>query len=1296
MAKRISLDELERLLADDATPDEVLAPYFKPAPLRTMPLAPVLVVDPYKVDSPVNRGLFGLTVKSLNDRANRKRKLAYEARIAKDWKGLKLLAEGDSWFLYPILLRDVVDHLNADYAIYSEAAAGDTLENMVRGSAYLESLIEQHGFHGLLLSAGGNDIAGDPLRTYLVSGLPPATSADKILGQPFDRFLAQVQVQFDTVIARLTRKSPDLKIFCHGYDWPFPLGGGIWLEPAFTAAGIVSDARAPVLKLMIDRFYDMLHTLAQAYPGRVFIVDCRGSVGRPDQWFDELHPMDQGFARVADRFRGEINKAFGMTATPHGLVAQVTWGPHEDRSGVSAQSRQFPPGATVLIGRSPERDLMLDDTHVSRTHARLTIGLADADLEDTDSSNGTMLDGRRVQRSRWTPGQKVRIGSYDLELAFVAAKAAVPAVVPIPAPAVPVTPAAGGSAPGLLTPSALGFMSPVAKPDAVAAPAPGVLQPLQIVLSQSSITRQRAPAMAIGVFQNVNPVSTRGAARAIDESTDGLLSDILESNMIDARLGTVSMLTLPSERGAMGSLFLTGLGAIGDFAPKALETAGECLARRLVATGIFEFATIPIGSNSGLALKDCIERFLTGVLRGIQAADHNRQFKRVTVCELKPDRYAQLKEQVAALAAADAFAKVGFAVDVVVDDATKVPPPPGPDATQSAMPDATDATSHVGMRVAPLPLAVMNVPERNLNYFLLAGEQLAARPRFRHTVDMTTETGLMAQFRDLSLFDAIFGKAVADAYLPEDLQQSVLATLAAHGGHLVVEHDRETSNVPWEVTSIGGQRLALDYGVSRTFCHDPSLTKKLGRRRAPIVIGAMTRMLVIQNPTGDLSGAETEAHELIDLFRARGAEVTVLSGAGATLEAVQDAMRTGRFDILHHAGHAGFVENDPARSGIVLRDHVVFSADDMADIDAVPHLIFLNACQSGRLREQPADVAPPGSVAEHASLAEGFLMHGVANFIGTSRPVNDAAAQIFALSFYENLLSGVPLGIAMRTARQNVEKANKRDWAYYLHFGDPAYVLSKPGPQGLGSGAAVPESVAPTRSGEPDPLAGEGAPEDRLIVFESNGDRAGLDLPVSRTQAIHAALWLKTHFLDQMQATVHDTPFNVDHLCGIACQETAYFWVGLIDKLPVQVILERCVLDASGEFPGTNRSVFPVDTAAFEARLGGDFAQLLIGEANKTRALRNYGPKSWVYKGYGVFQYDLQYVLSDPEFFRERQWYDITKCLAKARTELMFKYNLTRDIKEAIRAYNGAGPAARRYAVNVMQYTEWSSDILTA
>lgn len=200
-------------------------------------------------------------------------------------------------------------------------------------------------------------------------------------------------------------------------------------------------------------------------------------------------------------------------------------------------------------------------------------------------------------------------------------------------------------------------------------------------------------------------------------------------------------------------------------------------------------------------------------------------------------------------------------------------------------------------------------------------------------------------------------------------------------------------------------------------------------------------------------------------------------------------------------------------------------------------------------------------------------------------------------------------------------------------------------------------------------------------------------LPITKDQAHTAAQWVKGNFGQAIGEAVSGTSFSVDIICGIACQETAYFWLSFIDRLSVADILGRCVLDASGDFPNTRRSAFPRNTAAFRARFGDDFTQELIDEANHTRELRGFHDAAWVYKGYGIFQYDLQNILVDEPFFREKQWYEFSSCMAKVMEELEGKYAVQQDVWKAVRAYNGSGPSATDYANNVMQFASYSSQV---
>lgn len=201
-------------------------------------------------------------------------------------------------------------------------------------------------------------------------------------------------------------------------------------------------------------------------------------------------------------------------------------------------------------------------------------------------------------------------------------------------------------------------------------------------------------------------------------------------------------------------------------------------------------------------------------------------------------------------------------------------------------------------------------------------------------------------------------------------------------------------------------------------------------------------------------------------------------------------------------------------------------------------------------------------------------------------------------------------------------------------------------------------------------------------------------LPISKKAALAATQWLLTNFEKEMRAGVKGKPYKLKHVCAIACQETAYKWVPWIDKLPVATIVERAVYDGSGDYPGTSRSAFPVDTAAFRAKMGDAFADMLIEEANKTRRLQGWSDKPWVYKGYGLFQYDLQYVVKDRAWFEQRKWYDFQACMDKLTFELDRKLSdQNGDLWEAIRAYNGSGTKAEAYREKVRTFTAWAAEL---
>ena len=73
------------------------------------------------------------------------------------------------------------------------------------------------------------------------------------------------------------------------------------------------------------------------------------------------------------------------------------------------------PGVARTIGRSTGADFILDAALVSRVHCEL-IALRDGALElrDLESTNGTYVNGARIQKTRLSPGDRVQVGRVEL------------------------------------------------------------------------------------------------------------------------------------------------------------------------------------------------------------------------------------------------------------------------------------------------------------------------------------------------------------------------------------------------------------------------------------------------------------------------------------------------------------------------------------------------------------------------------------------------------------------------------------------------------------------------------------------------------------------------------------------------------------------------------------------------------------------------------------------------------------------------------------------------------------------
>jgi CHAT domain-containing protein len=83
----------------------------------------------------------------------------------------------------------------------------------------------------------------------------------------------------------------------------------------------------------------------------------------------------------------------------------------------------------------------------------------------------------------------------------------------------------------------------------------------------------------------------------------------------------------------------------------------------------------------------------------------------------------------------------------------------------------------------------------------------------------------------------------------------------------------------------------------------------------------------------------------------------------------------------------------------------------------------------------------PKRIHRNVGLAEAFMRSGVANCMGTYRPVGDAPAKRFSEVFYGGLLRGKASGQSLLEARKELQGNRWVDWADYVLYSSPEFVL---------------------------------------------------------------------------------------------------------------------------------------------------------------------------------------------------------------------------------------------------------------
>ena len=235
-------------------------------------------------------------------------------KLATGYDGPVILAEGDSWFEYP-MSEDLLVPLGEKYAIFSLAKAGDSFAEVADQDELFPTLDNPppgREFHIVMLSLGGNEVMGH-IEDFAHDN-DPARPDENYLLPSFAPMLEGVRDRFDAIVRRIVESGLQ-HVILHGYDYPDPrfprepgepLNGAQWIGPPLMherRIGQVTTWRA-IANRMVEDFNAMLAAVAARpqYQGRVHAVRLLGTIGKRNktQTADPLY----GWTRFTAPTRG--------------------------------------------------------------------------------------------------------------------------------------------------------------------------------------------------------------------------------------------------------------------------------------------------------------------------------------------------------------------------------------------------------------------------------------------------------------------------------------------------------------------------------------------------------------------------------------------------------------------------------------------------------------------------------------------------------------------------------------------------------------------------------------------------------------------------------------------------------------------------------------------------------------------------------------------------------------------------------------------------------------------------------
>ncbi len=284
------------------------------------------------------------------------------------------------------------------------------------------------------------------------------------------------------------------------------------------------------------------------------------------------------------------------------------------------------------------------------------------------------------------------------------------------------------------------------------------------------------------------------------------------------------------------------------------------------------------------------------------------------------------------------------------------------------------------------------------------------------------------------------GRMLGDELLTPELKEKLRNSDAEY---LLLKLDDGLVHIPWELMCVDQDFLCQRFNTGRLVKTRQKIVNSAARcLKNPLL------MWILANPGGDLAVAGDEGLKIFQLMAQLNQESDIAEpvlDAQITPDEIKEKFKT--YDMVHFAGHAEYASQTEGKdSGWKLAggNFTVRDIDKMASGAAMPSFVFSNACQSARTEEWEQKKESDDGTS--FGLANAFLRAGVRHYVGTFWEIPDESGSHFACQFYRLLSSGIPIGKAVRTAREELTKQYGPHicWASYILYGDPRITYFDP------------------------------------------------------------------------------------------------------------------------------------------------------------------------------------------------------------------------------------------------------------